>query len=148
MPNLLRYCWICIFIFILSGCNLFETYYTYESDYIDKVEKDFGGKALEPETRKSVRAIFNATELRVSVDTKNRNTLILHRSYKRTSELDRVFEKKEIDMSSEVQRYPDCNYFDEKNWICEDFSAAKYEMRKGELFIRGKKMNKNYALKF
>jgi len=147
MKNSMRHFFFVLLIFFLSGCGLVENYYTYEPDYVKKIEKEFGGSEMKNETKIALQSIFDATEIRVSIDVKNRNTLTIHISYKQTNELDRLAGKK-IDASSEIKKYPDCDYFDQDNWVCEDFFAIKHEMRKGELFIGGKKMKKNYALKF
>jgi hypothetical protein len=147
MKTSVRYFFFFLLIFILSGCGLIETYFTYGPDYIKKIEKEFNGSEMETETKKGVQAILEQIEIRVLIDVKNRNTLTVHSSYKQTSELNPLSGEK-IDVSSEIQKYPDCDYFDQDNWVCEGFFAIKYEMRKGELFIGGKKMKKNYALKF
>ncbi len=147
MKNSVRYFFFVLLIFSLSGCGLIETYYTYEPDYIKKIEKEFGGSEMKTELKSTLQAIYNASEIRVSIDVKNRNTLTKHISYKQTSELDSLAGEK-IDTSSEIIKYPGCDYFDQDNWVCEGFFAIKHEMRKGELFIGGIKLKKNYALKF
>ena len=147
MKTLLRYLCVASTIMILSGCKVIDTYYTYDSDYLAQLEKDFGGVSADANTKKVLEAVLTATQIRIVINIGSRNTLMVHKSYKQTENLKKLTKGK-FDTSSDIQKYPDCDYFNEQHWVCENFFAMKYEMKKGELFIGGRKLKKNYALKF
>ena len=137
---------IAAFTLVLSGCQFIDTYYTYKPSYLEEIEKDFG-TAADPESRRAIKAVFEATQIRVSISRGQRNTLVVHRSYRTTNDLKAAL-KDRFNTATDIQKYPDCDYFDDKNWICENFFAHKYELRNGELFISGRQLKKNYTLRF
>ncbi len=145
MQKSFKYFCVALLVTILSGCNRIDTYFVYGPQYLAELERDLGGASADPETRKTIEVLLNATQIRVAIQKGNRNTLVVHKSYKQTDALKKVGGS--FDFSSDIQKYPDCDYFDDDNWVCENFFAMKYEMREGKLFIGGREMQKKYSFK-
>jgi hypothetical protein len=52
----------------------------------------------------------------------------------------------QLELPAAVEKHSQCAIRDEQNWICDEFVAARLEMRNGQLYIAGIRLEKNTAL--
>lgn len=138
----------------VSGCSFVETYYTYDDVALKQMSDEL--VAREPAVFKDRRPMnvlgtlghfLEATKIRVKIERASKTTLRVHKTYTLTDDLKKVVGDKKVNLESEMIDYPDCSFFDERNWSCEDFFRSKYEMKDGQLYVGGIKLKKNYMLK-
>jgi hypothetical protein len=145
---------LCFGIASMQGCSLVDTYYTYDDAALKQMSDEL--VTAEPGVFKDKRPMkvlgtlghfLEATKIRVKIESAGKTTLKVYKTYTLTDELKKVIGDTKVNLNSEIIDYPDCSYFDERNWSCEDLFRSKYEMKDGQLHVGGIKLKKNYTLK-
>ncbi len=147
---------LCFGIASMQGCSLVETYYTYDDAALKQMSDELASEVKKPELREKspievlgiLGHFMKATTIRLKLEKGRSTTLKVYKTYTLTDELKKVIGDKKVNLNSEIIDYPDCSYFDERNWSCERMVFhSGYEMKDGQLYEGGIKLKKNYTLK-
>jgi hypothetical protein len=135
----------------LTGCNLVDEYYTYDKNYVTNLEKKLGSMR-DDDLKKELITIFNSTQIRIKLNS-SKSQLVVIQSIDQTN-LPEDLKIKLIKMrwdifESESKTFDNCKYVNENNWICRtrEFGSG-YEMKNGDLFRDGEKLEKQYSINF
>jgi hypothetical protein len=151
MNKLVSYLLIFISPFFLSGCNFIDEYYIYDVNYLSNLEKKLS--PLKDELLKEdLNQVFNSIQIRFKLNS-SKSSLLIIQSYdvsKISEDLKKRFIKKNVLFESESKTFDSCKYVNENNWICKSHNGfgSGYEMKNGDLFRDGDKLNKQYSIKF
>ena len=135
--------------FILGGCNFIDEYYIYEVNYLSNLEKKLGSMK-DDDKKKELIAMLNSIQIRIKLNS-SKSQLVVIQSIDQTN-LSEDLKIKLIKMrwdifESESKTFDYCKYVNENNWICKtrEFGFG-YEMKNGDLFKDGEKLDKQYSL--
>jgi hypothetical protein len=151
MNKLVSYLLIFISPFFLSGCNFIDEYYIYEVNYLSKLELKLS--PLKDELLKEeLNQVFKSIQIRIKLNS-SKSSLLVIQSYdvsKISEDTKKRFNKKNVLFESESKTFDSCKYVNENNWICKSHNGfgSGYEMKNGDLFRDGDKLNKQYSIKF
>ena len=102
--------------------------------------------------KKELIAMLNSTQIRIKLNS-SKSQLVVIKSIDQTN-LSEDLKIKLVNMrwdifQSESKTYDSCRYINENNWICKtrEFGSG-YEMKNGDLFRDGEKLDKQYSIKF
>ena len=151
MNKLFFYLFIFLSSFFLSGCNFIDEYYTYDKNYVTNIEKKLSSMK-DDNLKKELVAIYNSTQIRIKLNS-SKSQLVVIKSIDQTN-LSEDLKIKLVNMrwdifQSESKTYDSCKYINENNWICKtrEFGSG-YEMKNGDLFRDGEKLDKQYSINF
>jgi hypothetical protein len=151
MNKLVSYLLIFISPFFLSGCNFIDEYYIYEVNYLSNLEKKLGSMK-DDDKKKELIAMLNSIQIRIKLNS-SKSQLVVIQSIDQTN-LSEDLKINLIQMrwdifESESKTFDYCKYVNENNWICKtrEFGFG-YEMKNGDLFKDGEKLDKQYSIKF
>jgi hypothetical protein len=151
MNKLISYLLIFISPFFLSGCNFIDEYYIYELNYLSNLEKKLS--PLKDELLKEdLNQVYNSIQIRFKLNS-SKSSLLIIQSYdvsKISEDSKKRFIKMNVLFESESKTFDSCKYVNENNWICKSHNGfgSGYEMKNGDLFRDGDKLNKQYSIKF
>ena len=151
MNKLVSYLLIFISPFFLSGCNFIDEYYIYEVNYLSNLEKKLS--PLKDELLKEdLNQVYNSIQIRFKLNS-SKSSLLIIQSYdvsKISEDSKKRFIKMNVLFESESKTFDSCKYVNENNWICKSHNGfgSGYEMKNGDLFRDGEKLNKQYSIKF
>jgi len=151
MNKLVSYLLIFISPFFLSGCNFIDEYYIYEVNYLSNLEKKLS--PLKDELLKEdLNQVYNSIQIRFKLNS-SKSSLLIIQSYdvsKISEDLKKRLIKMNVLFESESKTFDSCKYVNENNWICKSHNGfgSGYEMKNGDLFRDGDKLNKQYSIKF
>jgi hypothetical protein len=151
MNKLVSYLLIFISPFFLSGCNFIDEYYIYEVNYLSNLEKKLS--PLKDELLKEdLNQVYNSIQIRFKLNS-SKSSLLIIQSYdvsKISEDSKKRFIKMNVLFESESKTFDSCKYVNENNWICKSHNGfgSGYEMKNGDLFRDGDKLNKQYSIKF
>ncbi len=135
----------------LASCNLVDEYYTYDKNYVTNLEKKLGSMK-DDDLKKALITIFNSIQIRIKLNS-SKSQLVVIQSIDQTN-LPEDLKIKLIKMrwdifESESKTFDYCKYVNENNWICRtrEFGSG-YEMKNGDLFRDGEKLDKQYSINF
>ena len=150
MNKLFSYLLIFLSSFFLGGCNLIDEYYTYHKNFLTNLENKLGSMK-DDELKKELVVIYNSTQIRIKLNS-SKSQLVVINSIDQTN-LPEDLKIKLIKMrrdifESESKTYDSCKYVNENNWICKSHNGfgTGYEMKNGDLFRDGEKLDKQYSL--
>ena len=136
--------------FILCGCNFIDEYYVFDKNYLTDIEKKLGSMK-DGDLKKELIAMLNSTQFRIKLNS-SKSQLVVIKSIDQTN-LPEDLKIKLINMrwdifESESKTYDSCKYVNENNWICKSHNGfgTGYEMKNGDLFRDGEKLDKQYSL--
>jgi hypothetical protein len=151
MNKFVTYLLIFFSSFILGGCNFIDEYYVFDKNYLTDIEKKLGSMK-DGDLKKELIAMFNSTQIRIKLNS-SKSQLVVIQSIDQTN-LSEDLKIKLVNMrwdifQSESKTYDSCRYINENNWICKtrEFSSG-YEMKNGDLFRDGEKLDKQYSINF
>ena len=151
MNKFVTYLLIFFSSFILGGCNFIDEYYVFNKNYVTNIEKKLSSMK-DDNLKKELVAIYNSTQIRIKLNS-SKSKLVVIKSIDQTN-LPEDLKIKLIKMrwdifESESRTYDSCKYINENNWICKtrEFGSG-YEMKNGDLFRDGEKLDKQYSIKF
>ena len=151
MNKLFSYLLIFLSSFFLGGCNLIDEYYTYDKNFLTNLENKLGSMK-DDELKKELIAVFNSIQIRIKLNS-TQSQLVVIQSIDQTNLTDdlkiRLVNMRWDIFQSESKTYDFCKYINENNWICKtrEFGSG-YEMKNGDLFRDGEKLDKQYSIKF
>jgi len=151
MNKLVSYLLIFISPFFLSGCNFIDEYYIYEVNYLSNLEKKLS--PLKDELLKEdLNQVYNSIQIRFKLNS-SKSSLLIIQSYdvsKISEDSKKRFIKMNVLFESESKTFDSCKYVNENNWICKSHNGfgSGYEMKNGDFFRDGDKLNKQYSIKF
>jgi len=151
MNKLVSYLLIFISPLFLSGCNFIDEYYIYELNYLSNLEKKLS--PLKDELLKEdLNQVYNSIQIRFKLNS-SKSSLLIIQSYdvsKISEDSKKRFIKMNVLFESESKTFDSCKYVNENNWICKSHNGfgSGYEMKNGDLFRDGDKLNKQYSIKF
>ncbi len=151
MNKLVSYLLIFISPLFLSGCNFIDEYYIYEVNYLSNLEKKLS--PLKDELLKEdLNQVYNSIQIRFKLNS-SKSSLLIIQSYdvsKISEDLKKRLIKMNVLFESESKTFDSCKYVNENNWICKSHNGfgSGYEMKNGDLFRDGDKLNKQYSIKF
>ena len=149
MNKLFSYLLIFLSSFFLGGCNLIDEYYTYDKNFLTNLENKLGSMK-DDELKKELIAVFNSIQIRIKLNS-TQSQLVVIQSIDQTNLTDdlkiRLVNMRWDIFQSESKTYDSCRYINENNWICKtrEFGSG-YEMKNGDLFRDGEKLDKQYSL--
>ena len=128
---------------LLTGCQYIDTYYTFDPDFLSKIEAKYD--SLTPEEKVFAEKLYRSAEVRIKLEGTKTKTLKHHTLIVDGTEgaaLPSV-----SNTPAQVGEVSNCKYFDAKNWVCEDgIHRTTYEMRENTFFVDGVRMTKHYRL--
>jgi hypothetical protein len=137
--------------FILGGCNFIDEYYVLDKNYLIEFEKKLGSMK-DDDKKKELIAMLKSIQIRIKLNS-SKSQLVVIQSIDQTN-LSEDLKIKLIKMrwdifESESKTFDYCNYINDKNWICKtrEFGFG-YEMKNGDLFKDGEKLDKQYSTNF
>jgi len=85
-------------------------------------------------------------KIRVSVQNDALSKVSIYRSYDMSPDLLLDSREVQLELPAAVEKHKHCAIRDEQNWICDEFVATRLEMRNGQLYIAGIRLEKNTTL--
>ena len=150
MNKFVTYLLIFFSSFILCGCNFIDEYYVFDKNYLTDIEKKLGSMK-DGDLKKELIAMLNSTQIPIKLNS-SKSQLVVIKSIDQTN-LSEDLKIKLVNMrwdifQSESKTYDSCKYVNENNWICKSHNGfgTGYEMKNGDLFRDGEKLDKQYSL--
>lgn len=151
MNKLVSYFLIFFLPVFLGGCNFIDEYYTINKSYIVELENKLS-QFKDVELKNDLNEVYKSIQVRIKLNN-SKTSLLVIRSYdtsKLSEDLKKKFIKKNFLLESESKTFDSCKYVNENNWICKSHNGfgTGYEMKNGDLFRDGDKLDKQYSIKF
>jgi hypothetical protein len=151
MNKLVSYFLIFFLPVFLGGCNFIDEYYTINKSYMVELENKLS-QFKDVELKNDLNEVYKSIQIRIKLNN-SKTSLLVIRSYdtsKLSEDLKKKFIKKNFLLESESKTFDSCKYVNENNWICKSHNGfgTGYEMKNGDLFRDGVKLDKQYSIKF
>lgn len=151
MNKLVSYFLIFFLLVFLGGCNFIDEYYTINKSYMVELENKLS-QFKDVELKNDLNEVYKSIQIRIKLNN-SKTSLLVIRSYdtsKLSEDLKKKFIKKNFLLESESKTFDSCKYVNENNWICKSHNGfgTGYEMKNGDLFRDGDKLDKQYSIKF
>ena len=123
-----------------------------------KIIEKYGAKGIQkfmgfvPNFKDDLNQVYNSIQIRFKLNS-SKSSLLIIQSYdvsKISEDLKKRLIKMNVLFESESKTFDSCKYVNENNWICKSHNGfgSGYEMKNGDLFRDGDKLNKQYSIKF
>jgi hypothetical protein len=151
MNKLVSYFLIFFLPIFLGGCNFIDEYYTYDKNYIVEIETK-SSPLKDDELRKDLIEVFKSIQIRIKLNN-SKTSLLVIQSYnlsKISENLKEKIKKNNVNFDSESKTFDTCNFLNDRNWICKSHNGfgSGYEMKEGELYKDGYKLNHHFSIRF
>jgi len=131
------------FTLLLTGCQYIDTYYTFDPDFLSKIEAKYD--SLTPEDKVLAAKLYRSAEVRITLEGTETKILKHHTSIIKGTEGAAI--PGVSNLPAQFGEVTNCKYFDAKNWICEEgILKTTYEMRENQFFVDGVRMIRRYRL--
>jgi len=134
-----------ISLLTLGGCRGVDVYHTYALERLPQIEKRYAN-LKDKKLKKIVLKLFMAQKIRVMVQNGAMKKIVIHRSFEPSPDLLLVSREYQLELSAHTERHTQCAIKDEQNWTCDEFDATRLEMRDGQLYIAGIRLEKKMTL--
>ncbi|MFZ9239488.1 MAG: hypothetical protein ACO23B_12575, partial [Burkholderiaceae bacterium] len=132
-------------LLLLGGCRGVDVYHTYTLEGLPQIEKRFAN-LKDKKLKRTLLKLLMVQKIRVSVQNDATSKVSIYRSYDMSPDLLLDSREVQLELPAAVEKHSQCAIRDEQNWICDEFVATRLEMRNGQLYIAGIRLEKNTAL--
>jgi len=133
-------------LLMLGGCRGVDVYHTYTIDRLPQLEKRFAN-LKDKKLKKILLRLFMAQKIRVLVHDGKTKKVVIQRSFDLSPDLLLDSREYQLELASQTERHTQCRIKDEQNWTCDEYDATRLEMRDGQLYIAGIRLEKNMTLR-
>lgn len=132
-------------LLLLGGCRGIDVYHTYTLEGLPQIEKRFAN-LKDKKLKRTLLKLLMVQKIRVSVQNDTTSKVSIYRSYDMSPDLLLDSREVQLELPAAVEKHSQCAIRDEQNWICDEFIATRLEMRNGQLYIAGIRLEKKTAL--
>ncbi|MFM7483532.1 MAG: hypothetical protein ACKO2S_04660, partial [Burkholderiaceae bacterium] len=86
-----------------------------------------------------------AQKIRVLVHDGKTKKVVIQRSFDLSPDLLLDSREYQLELASQTERHTQCRIKDEQNWTCDEYDATRLEMRDGQLYIAGIRLEKSIS---
>ncbi|MFM7524034.1 MAG: hypothetical protein ACKO4M_07700, partial [Betaproteobacteria bacterium] len=131
-------------LLMLGGCCGVDVYHTNTIDRLPQLEKRFAN-LKDKKLKKILLRLFMAQKIRVLVHDGKTKKVVIQRSFDLSPDLLLDSREYQLELASQTERHTQCRIKDEQNWTCDEYDATRLEMRDGQLYIAGIRLEKSIS---